>query len=200
MIQKTFEDIIKKHKHVDGLINNAGIIQPFIKVNDLDYSKINLVMNVNFYGPLNMIKVFLPHLLERTEAHIVNVSSMGGFFPFPGQTIYGASKAAVKLLTEGLYAELLDSNVNVTVVFPGAVETDIAKNSNAEINTPTDGKQSSIKMLAPDKAAEIIVSGMEKNKFQIYAGRDSKMMHFMYKLSPKRAIKMISKMMKDQIQ
>ena len=46
---------------------------------------------------------------------------MGGFFPFPGQTMYGASKAAVRLLTEGLYAELLDTDVRVSVILPGAV-------------------------------------------------------------------------------
>jgi short-subunit dehydrogenase len=59
---------------------------------------INKVMNVNFYGPLNLTKLFLPELLKRPAAHIVNISSMGGFFPFPGQTVYGASKAALKLL------------------------------------------------------------------------------------------------------
>jgi NAD(P)-dependent dehydrogenase (short-subunit alcohol dehydrogenase family) len=87
---------------VDGVINNAGIMQPFRKVNDLDYETIERLMNVNFYGTLNMVKAFLPLLLERPAAHLVNVSSLGGFLPVPGQTIYGASKAAVKLMTEGL--------------------------------------------------------------------------------------------------
>lgn len=53
------------------------------------------VMNINFYGTLRMTRTFLPHLLERPEAHIVNTSSMGGFLPVPGQAIYGASKVAV---------------------------------------------------------------------------------------------------------
>ncbi|HRD39265.1 MAG TPA: SDR family NAD(P)-dependent oxidoreductase, partial [Bacteroidia bacterium] len=71
-------------------------------------------------------KSFLPHLLKRPEAHIVNISSMGGFLPVPGQSIYGATKAAVKLLTEGLRSELLDTNVRVTLIFPGAIGTNIA--------------------------------------------------------------------------
>jgi short-subunit dehydrogenase len=75
-------------------------------VNELGYEAIERVMNVNFYGTLYMTKTFLPHLLTRPEAHVVNVSSMGGFLPVPGQVIYGASKAAVKLLTEGLHSEL----------------------------------------------------------------------------------------------
>ena len=126
------EQIIAEHGAIDGIINNAGIIQPFIRVKDLDYAAIERVMRINFYGTLYMTKEFLPHLLKRPAAHIINISSMGGFLPVPGQTIYGASKAAVKLFTEGLHSELLDTNVNVTIVFPGAIGTNIAKNSGVE--------------------------------------------------------------------
>ena len=80
-------------------------------VEDLDYATIERVLNVNLMGTIYLVKAFLPHLKARPEAHIANVSSMGGFLPVPGQVMYGASKAAVKLLTEGLYAELLDTNV-----------------------------------------------------------------------------------------
>ncbi|HSM23956.1 MAG TPA: SDR family oxidoreductase [Anaerolineaceae bacterium] len=93
------DQVINIHDVVDGVINNAGIIQPFVRVTDLSYEVIQRVLNVNFWGTLYMTKAFLPLLLEHPEAHIVNISSMGGFLPVPGQTIYGASKAAVKLLT-----------------------------------------------------------------------------------------------------
>jgi len=73
------EQVITKHGTVDGVINNAGIIQHFVRVNDLDYADIERVMNVNFYGTLYMKKAFLPHFLTRPEAHITNISSMGGF-------------------------------------------------------------------------------------------------------------------------
>src|SRR5271167_603431 len=123
--------VVKAHGVVDGLINVAGIIHRLATVNDLAFSDIERVMSVNFYGVLNMTKTFLPHLLQRPEAHITSVSSMGSFVPVPGQTIYGASKAAIKLLTEGLNSELLDTNVRVSVVFPGAIATNIAVNSGA---------------------------------------------------------------------
>jgi short-subunit dehydrogenase len=142
-----------KYSVVDSLINNAGIIQPFVNVDKLGDDIIHKVMNVNFFGSLNLTKLFLPELLNRPEAHIVNVSSMGGFFPFPGQTIYGASKAALKLFSEGLYSELLDTNVHVTVVYPGAVNTDIARNSNVD----TGKSNSNVKILSPQKAAELII-------------------------------------------
>src|SRR5690606_21661568 len=123
------EAVVAVHGAVDGIINNAGVIQPFVRIADIEYEAIERVMNVNFYGTVNMIKAFLPYLKDRREAHIVNVSSMGGFLPVPGQSVYGASKAAVKLLSEGLFAELQGTNVGVTTVFPGATKTGISQNS-----------------------------------------------------------------------
>ena len=101
-VEQLPEAVLSAHGQIDGVINCAGIIQPFVRVNDLDYEAIERVMNVNFYGTLHMTKACLPHLLKRDEAYIANVSSMGGFLPVPGQSVYGASKAAVKPLTEGL--------------------------------------------------------------------------------------------------
>ncbi|MCU0361707.1 MAG: SDR family NAD(P)-dependent oxidoreductase, partial [Bacteroidia bacterium] len=75
-VEQLPEQLIALHGSVDGLINNAGIIQPFVKINDLQYEAIDRVMQVNFYGMLYMSKSFLPHLLKRPEAHIVNISSM----------------------------------------------------------------------------------------------------------------------------
>ena len=77
-------------------------------------------------------------LKETAAAHIINISSMGGFLPVPGQSVYGASKAAVKLLTEGLYAELRETNVRVSVVFPGAINTNITTNSGVHMDIPKD--------------------------------------------------------------
>jgi len=200
-VEALAKEIIAKHKHVDGIINNAGIIQQFVKINALDYKKAELVMNVNFWGTFYMVKTFLPHLLERPVAHILNVSSMGGFFPVPGQAVYGASKAAVKLMTEGLYAELMDTNVHVTLALPGAMETDIAKNSNVDMGAVSENtEQPKMKMLSAPKAAEIIIQSMEKNKFIVYVGKDSKMLNLIYKLNPKAAPKIMYKALKDQLQ
>jgi len=193
------EQVISMHGAVDGLINNAGIIQPFVRINDLDYAAIERVMNVNFYGTLYMTKAFLPHLLSRPEAHIANVSSMGGFLAVPGQSIYGASKAAVKLFTEGLHSELLTTKVRVTVVFPGAVGTNIAANSGVGISGPaaenTDARNS-IKPLAPGKAAEIIIDGIEQNRYRVMVGSDATFLDRFYRLSPERAANFIFKQMK----
>lgn len=188
--------VIEAHGTVDGVVNNAGIIQPMVMVKDLDYDKIKHIISTNFYGALHMVRAFLPYLLERSEAHILNVSSMGALVPVPGQTVYGASKAAVKLLTEGLYAELKDTHVHVTLVFPGAVKTNIAANSGVEMDV-AGAQDTKIKMLEPEKAAELIIRAMEQNKYRALIGRDARMMDWMSRLSPKMAVNMIYKQMKS---
>jgi len=189
---------IERFGQVDGVINNAGIIQPFVKLADLDYGAIDRVMDVNFRGVLYMTKAFLPVLMARPEAHIVNTSSMGGFLPVPGQTIYGASKAAVKLMTEGLYAEMAGTNVHVTVVFPGAVGTNITANSGVAIPTlGSDAQKMAARVLPADKAARIILDGMEKNAFRVLVGSDARFMDRLYRLHPKRATEFIAKQMRQ---
>jgi short-subunit dehydrogenase len=145
-----------------------------------------------------MVKAFLPHLLKRPIAHIANVSSMGGFLPVPGQTIYGASKAAVKLMTEGLYAELLETNVGVSVIFPGAVATEITANSGVDmpVEIPNE-EEMRARSTSPEDAARIILDGIEDNAFQIFVGRDSRTMNLLNRAAPRRSTKLIYKQMKD---
>jgi short-subunit dehydrogenase len=196
------EHVIAKHGAVDGIINNAGIVQPFVRVNDLDYPVIERVMNVNFLGTLYMTMAFLPHLLKRSEAHIANISSMGGFLPVPGQTIYGASKAAVKLFTEGLRSELSHTSVKITVVFPGAIGTNIIANSGAELdlNSEIQRLQRLLKPLAPSKAAQIIVDAIERNRYRVFIGVDSMFMDLAYRITPRGAAKLISRLMQSLLQ
>lgn len=201
-VEELPDDVVKAHGHIDGIINCAGIVQPFVKINDLEYDVIERVMNVNFYGTLYMTKAFLPHLLKRPEAHIANVSSMGGFLPVPGQALYGASKAAVKLMTEGLYAELLSTNVHVSVIFPGATATNITSNSGVKAPGGASAKEmedaaKKFPMLSPDKAAKIMIDGIEKNKVQIFTGRDSNMMNRLYRFNPVFATKLLTKQMQS---
>ncbi|HTD40769.1 MAG TPA: SDR family oxidoreductase [Mucilaginibacter sp.] len=193
-VEALLDKVIAKFGQADGIINNAGIIQPFVKVNDLGYDIIGRVMNINFYGTLYLIKTFLPHLLTRPEAHIVDISSMGGFLPVPGQTIYGASKAAVKLLTEGLHSELSGTNVRVTVVFPGGVGTNIMSNSGLADRIPSATKGAP-KILSADKAAATIIDGMEQNRYRVLVGKDAKMMDLLYRLNPAYAAGLIAKKM-----
>lgn len=193
--------VIAAHGSVDGLINNAGIIQPFVVFNDLDREAIERVVNVNLYGTINMTKAFLPHLMNRPWAHIANVSSMGGFLPVPGQSLYGATKAAVKLLTEALYSELRDTKVGVSVIMPGAIGTEITANSGVAIPAGDVGTEPrEMKVTSPEQAAEIIIDGIEKNRLYIFVGGDSRTMNLFTRVAPKKATNMIQKKMKSLLE
>ena len=129
--------------------------------------------------------------LERPEAHIVNVSSMGGFVPVPGQKMYCAAKAAVKMMSEGLASELMGTRVQVSVVFPGAVATKIRENSGLSPQ-PSAGSQGT-KALPPKEAAAIIVRGIERNMHRIFVGKDASIMDKLYRLNPDSAARAIAK-------
>lgn len=193
-------EVIERHGHLDGVVNVAGIIQQFVPFVELDVEEMRRVLDVNLWGTVHVTRAVLPHLLERPEACVVNVSSMGGFVPVPGQTLYGASKAAVKLLTEGLYAELRGTPVSVSVVFPGAIGTEITTNSG--VSTPGEERarqdQSGHKTLPPAKAATIIVNrAVGKGDFHVTVGSDAALLDRISRLSPQRATDLIAKRMKD---
>ena len=181
----------------DALINNAGIIQPFVMIKDLTVDAAAKVMNVNFHGPLMLTKAFLPGLLARPEAHILNVSSMGAYAPVPGQSVYGASKAAIKLFTEGLRSELLTTKVGVTIVFPGAIATNIAANSGMAVPAAGSAEASKFKTTAAPLAAKLMVDAIENNKPRLCIGQDAKMMDIMSRINPVWAAGVIYKQMKS---
>ncbi len=199
-VEQSVVEAVKLFGAVDGIINNAGIIQDFVPVSKMEYRTIERVMNINFNGTLYMVKSFLPHLLTRPEAHIVNVSSMGAFAPVPGQTFYGASKAAVKALTEGLMTELMDTNVKVSEVFPGAVATDIQVRSGVKgaksVASYTDEDFKKANVTTPKVAAETIVSGMEADKWKIIVGKDCKQMDLLVRIAPRFAMKKLAEAIK----
>ncbi|KQW43925.1 short-chain dehydrogenase [Nocardioides sp. Root1257] len=199
------QQVVAVHEEVDGLVNVAGIIHDFKPVNELSFEAIERVMDVNFWGTVNTVKAFLPLLLERPAAAIVNVSSMGAYGPVPGQTAYGASKAAVRLLTEGLYAELMDTAVQVTVVHPGGIATSITDNSGAAmpegVENMDDRRRAELeaKLTSPQEAARQIIEAIEKNRPRVRIGNDAKMLDRMIRLMPSRGIGIIKKNMEKML-
>jgi len=188
--------VLAHHGQIDGLLNVAGIIQQFVPFAKLDYAEMERVLAVNLWGVLHTTKELLPHLVERPQACIVNVASMGGLAPVPGQTVYGASKAAVKLFTEGLYAELMDSNVAVTVVIPGGVGTDIAGNSGARVpGADATAEDMGAGLTTPQEAARQIVEAVERGPFRVVIGRDARMLDRLSRLAPRRATELIARKM-----
>jgi short-subunit dehydrogenase len=191
-------DVIARLGAIDAVLHCAGVIQPFLRLTELDYAAIERVFSVNWWGTVHLTKAFLPHLLARPEAHLAHVSSMGGFVPVPGQTVYGASKAAVLLFTEGLHAELRGTNVHVTVVIPGAVATNIMENSGVTMRASSEANRSRI--TTAESAARQIIDGVERNRFRVLVGSDAKLLDVLFRLHPRRAAAFVAAKMKDLLQ
>ena len=193
------EQVVAAHGQVDGLLNIAGIIQRFVHVEELSIDEIERVMNVNFWGTLYTVKAFLPLLKKRPKAAIVNTSSMGGLVPVPGQGAYGASKAAVKLLTETLFAELQGTSVAVTVVIPGGIGTNITGNSGVTVPGGADAAaaaKGAPKVTSVEDAAQQIIEGVTKGSFRVLIGNDVRMIDAIARVNPRRAVLLIADQMK----
>lgn len=190
-----FVQTITQKQSIDGIINNAGIIHPFINVEDLTHDQIKRIFDVNVFGTLNLVKSFIPILKSNKESIIVNVSSMGAFVPVSGQTIYGASKAAVKLLTEGLMAELSKTSIRVMVVYPGGVGTNIMENSGVKMSQRMIALRKIIKLTTPEKVAQKIVYGIKHNRKRISIGIDSKIFYVISALFPRFSSFLMTKLM-----
>ena len=111
------------------------------------------------------------------------------------QTVYGASKAAINLLSEGLRSELRDTSVAVTVIYPGAIGTNIAANSGLTMAASEDAPQRLV--VAPADAGKAIVDAVVENKGRITIGQDAKTMWALNRMNPDTAANLIYKGMKD---
>src|SRR3977135_124649 len=111
---------------VDVLLNNAGIM-PIAPIGALKVDEWDRQIDVNVKGLLYGVAAALPHMHKQKSGHIINIASVFGIKVFaPGGTVYCATKAAVRALTEGLRMELHSQNIRCTMISPGAVATDIA--------------------------------------------------------------------------
>src|SRR5262249_36154656 len=180
---------VKEHfGKVNQIYNNAGIAF----AGDIEVSQfkdIEKVMDVDFWGVVNGTKVFLPHLIESGDGHVINVSSIFGLFSVPGQGAYNAAKFAVRGFTEALRQEmaLAGHPVKVTTVHPGGIKTNIVRNMTAVDGLDKDELVKTFdKRLAntsPQKAARTILDGVRKNKARVLVGPDAKVLDLMARVA-----------------
>lgn len=167
---------------VNVVVNNAGVALAG-EFADLEYDDIDWIMGINLGGVLNGTKEFLPHLIASGDGHVVNLSSLFGLVPMPGQSIYNATKFAVRGMSEALRIEMLQAGhrVGVTVVHPGGIKTAIARN--ARVSAKED-KEATAKLfdkklakMTPEKAAEVIWRAVEKDQARVLVGIDAHVIH-----------------------
>lgn len=125
---ETVRGIIAESGRIDLLVNNAGvgIMGPLI---DLDDQQISEQLSVNVHAVLRMVRAVAPHMIEQRNGLIVNIGSVSGILVTPFSGIYGASKAAVHMLSDALRMELAPFNIHVMTVQPGAIQSEFGKNA-----------------------------------------------------------------------
>ncbi|KAB7755260.1 oxidoreductase [Mycolicibacterium phlei DSM 43072] len=186
--------VTEAHGQVDGLVNIAGIAQQFALFADLEAHALDRVMSVNFTGTVHMCRAFLPGLLARPQANITNMSSLSALVPFASQVVYSASKGAVKQFSEGLEAELADTNIRVVTVFPGQVSTNLQQNSGVEM-LDTKGRKAPV--TTPRTAGKRIVDGIAKDRYRVIIGTDAHMLYAMSRIAPRRTARIVAKQIKS---
>ena len=187
-----YADAVVEHfGRVNVVINNAGVALAGDLV-DLEYADMDWIMGINFWGVVHGTKEFLPHLIASGDGHLVNISSLFGLISMPGQSMYNAAKYAVRGMSEAVREEMLVAGhpVGVTVVHPGGIKTAIARN--ARDSAAEDGAESArlfdekLARMDPERAAEIIVKGVETDKARVLVGIDAHAVHQLAKLTGSR--------------
>jgi NAD(P)-dependent dehydrogenase (short-subunit alcohol dehydrogenase family) len=177
------------HGGADLVFNNAGVALAgqFEQVAEQDFE---WLLSINLLGVVRMSRAFLPLLKAAPEGRLVNVSSLFGLIAPPGQTAYATSKFAVNGFSQALRHELVGSSVGVTIVYPGGVATGIARHARGQEGL-TDAQAAErrarlerLLKMPPERAGEIIVSGVEARRARILVGGDAKIAALVARLAP----------------
>lgn len=184
------DEVIVAHGRVDGLFNIAGIPQPVSTVTEVDADTAEQILRINFFGTLWMCRAFLPRLEERPDgAVIMNTSSLSAIAPFPGAAIYGASKAAVALMSYGLAQDLRGrSKVTVTAALPGTVWTGLVRDTARSLGTSEALAQRFA--MRPERAARRMVDATLKGRQRVVIGADAHLFDAANRLSTHLAERM----------
>ena len=190
------EVVVAHFGAVHQIYNNAGIASGHT-ILESDYRELERVVDINLWGVIYGTKAFLPHLIASGDGHVINTSSLNGYFAQARLSAYVTTKFGVRGFTETLRAEMLQARlpVGVSVVHPGGVKTQIASNAlanAAELGLEaTDADRARAKTynekllkMDPARAATIIVDGVEHDRPRIRVGNDAKLVDVLVRLAP----------------
>ena len=126
MVEYTLQELVVPFKNIDLLINNAGLVIGVEKAHETPESDVDTMLDTNVKGVLNVIRSVVPTMVANDKGHVINISSIAGHEAYPGGSIYCASKHAVDALTKSLRMDLVDTNIRVTAISPGLVDTEFS--------------------------------------------------------------------------
>jgi len=174
-----------------AVFNNAGVAVAS-SVLDADPEDDEWLWQINFGGVVSGTRAFLPLLVEQDYGVIVNTSSVFGLAGMPYQSAYCASKFAVRGFTDALRQELRGTGVSAVTVHPGGIQTSIARNARVRKDPEGRGRTpeqmaaefEAILMTTPDKAAQVIIRGVERGKARILVGPDAYVFDTLARVTP----------------
>lgn len=143
-------------KAIDVLVNNAGLVIGMDKEHEGCLDEWDIVIDTNIKSLLAMTRMVVPGMVERGRGHIINIGSIAGDAAYPGGSVYCATKAAVKALSDGLRIDLVDTPLRVTNVKPGLVETNFSVIRFRGDKEKADNVYKGIRPLTGDDIAEVV--------------------------------------------
>jgi len=178
--------VLARFPALDTVINNAGIMRNLRFGTAQGLEEVTREIEVNLSGPVRMIDQFLPHLLTRPGALIVNVSSGLAFIPFTAAPVYSATKAAIHSFTQSLRVQLRGTGVTIVELAPPGVETPLFR---GEFAAETRGQ----KAMDPKELVRRAISGIEAGKLEIRPGL-SNVLNVMSRIAPRFMLNQMAKM------
>jgi NADP-dependent 3-hydroxy acid dehydrogenase YdfG len=152
---ESLESLPNEWKSIDILINNAGLAVGVDKEHEGSLDEWDVVIDTNVKALLSMTRLVVPGMVERGRGHIINIGSIAGDAAYPGGSVYCATKAAVKALSDGLRIDLVDTPLRVTNIKPGLVETNFSVVRFRGDQEKADNVYKGIKALSGDDIAEV---------------------------------------------
>ena len=122
-VESKVKSAIEAFGGIDVLVNNAGLAQGLDPFQDSTVEDAVTMINTNVLGLLYVTNAVLPFMIDKNEGHIVNMGSTAGIYAYPGGAVYCATKAAVKMLADGIRMDTIATDIKVTTIQPGIVET-----------------------------------------------------------------------------
>ncbi|EFR42871.1 SDR family NAD(P)-dependent oxidoreductase [Dialister micraerophilus] len=122
-INAVAKECLEEFESIDVLVNNAGLARGLEPYNQNREDGILEMIDTNIKGLMMMTRAFLPSMLEHNTGHIINIGSTAGLYAYAGGAVYCATKSAVKTFSDGVRIDVIDSNIKVTTIQPGLVET-----------------------------------------------------------------------------
>ena len=126
MVKTVCSDILETIGRIDILVNNAGLALGLAPYQDYEELDMLTMLDTNVKGLMAVTRCFLPAMAKANQGHIINMGSTAGIYAYAGAAVYSATKAAIKTFSDGLRIDTIATDIKVTTIQPGIVETDFS--------------------------------------------------------------------------